>query len=520
MKIALAASKVFAAFAVKLAAFAVANNLDAAPSNRYESGQRWSSRRSHLPGYIQSARLDADSMTRLEILRKARYFERNCGIVNRLADLFEQYTVGPRGLRFIPASSDREWNRNAAKWWNDWEDFCDLTSLQHFGTIQSLVARSWFIDGEVFIIKTNGRIRKDGQSFPRIQLIESHRVETPQNLYGDKNVIDGIQIDDRGRPVGYWVRDDSGGPFAQTENYKFIDAENMVHIFEPSRPGMYRGLSMLYPVLNDLHDLDDLQILEMDAAKEAAKTTNVIQTKSGELNEDDLRRQRMLGRGTDGTSGGSSAERTQYYEDVFQARAKVLQTGDEFKQFVSGRPSVAVQTYWEYLVSKICAGVGISKLLVFPWSMQGTVVRADLDVAATFFRSRSYVLGGKFQDVWRFAVGWATRNNLDLSDPPSDWNRVTMRPPRSVNVDVGRNSNALIAEYEAGLRTLEWICSELGEDWRDVLREKAVELAEADELEKEFKLPQGSLVRAVIESLKLKKTNEQPAIEEKEALAA
>src|SRR5688572_3483546 len=59
--------------------------------NRYEAGQLWSSRRSYLPGWTRDARFDADSATCTEIRRKARYFERNNAIVNRLADLFEQY---------------------------------------------------------------------------------------------------------------------------------------------------------------------------------------------------------------------------------------------------------------------------------------------------------------------------------------------------------------------------------------------------------------------------------------------
>jgi lambda family phage portal protein len=475
--------------------------------NRYEAGQIYSPRRSHLPGWVQDARFDANQMTRLEILRKARYFERNSALVNRLADLFEQYTVGPCGLRFVPASSDQEWNKRATEWWEGWAPYCDIASLHNWGTVQSLVARSWAIDGEVFILKTYGKPRQDRQSYPRIQLVETHRVYTPGAEHSNQRVVDGVQLDERNRPTGYWVDRGDG----MEENFALVPASEVVHVGEPSRPGMVRYLPLLYAVLNDLHDLDDLQILEMDAAKDHAQNTAIIKTKSGELSAEDFRRQRFLGTGTQGTSGGSSQERSQYYQDVFQGRVKVLRQGDDYAQHGSNRPSAATDSYWDRLESKVCAGFGISKLLVYPWSMQGTVTRADLDVAATFFRSRSAVLAYKFTDIYTWAMDWATRNELSLADPPADWKKVTVRSPRSVNVDVGRNAAALIAEYVAGWRTLEEICAELGYDYRDVLRQRAIERKLARELESEFDLAPGELISAALEAIKQQQAQEPQA---------
>lgn len=463
----------------------------------YDAAEQYSPRRSRITGAVRDARFDASPRNRIEIVRKTRHFERNNAIVNRLSDLFEQYTVGPQGLRFVPSSSDPKWNKNASSWWDDWTPFADIASLQSFGTLQSLTARSWMIDGELFILKTNGKQRQDGQSFPRIQLIETQRVGTPDDYLTDKNVFDGIRINpDNGRPVGYYVNDG----YADA-SHKFRIASDVIHVMEPVRPGMYRGLPMFYPVINDLIDLDDLQMLEMDAAKEAASVTNVIKTKSGELNMEEMRRARFTVDGAQGTSGGSNQERSLYYQDVFEGRAKVLKVGDDITQFKTDRPSIASQGYWDYLTSKVCAGVGISKLLVYPWSMQGTVTRADLDVASSFFRARSYVLGSKFREVWEYVMDWANHNVRTLSDPPHDWRKVSVRPPRSVNVDVGRNATALIAEYKAGWRTLESICGELGEDWNEVIRQRAIERRKARDTEKEFDLEPGELIDAALEAI-------------------
>jgi hypothetical protein len=80
--------------------------------NRYDAEQ-YSTSRSYIPTTIQGARFDANYSARLTMLAKARDCERNSALVNRMADLWEEYTVGT-GLQLQPASSDAEWNKRAA----------------------------------------------------------------------------------------------------------------------------------------------------------------------------------------------------------------------------------------------------------------------------------------------------------------------------------------------------------------------------------------------------------------------
>lgn len=455
--------------------------------NRYEGGQRWSTSRSWIPAFVQDARFDADSCTREELVRKSRYFERNNAIVNRLADLFEQFTVGPNGLQFIPASDSEAWNEKRKAAWDQWCKVCDVSSLHHFGTIQSLAARCWFIDGEVFIQKTKGMVPESGRptARPRIQLIEAHRVATPPEKISNANIIDGVEIDNRGRPIAYWVRD-RATEIGEPEKFTSYPADEIIHIFEPSRPGQYRGLPFLYPVINDLHDLDDLQVLEMDAAKDAAKTTNVIKNSTGEPTKTAMVRNRF-GQ-TNQTSQGTDIDqnRTNYIEKVVRAKPLYLRRGEEFEQHASQRPSVAVQQYWDYLAWKICAGVGISKLLVFPVSIQGTVARGDYDIACAFFGSRSAVLASAFGRIYEWETEWEVANNPTLSNKGGNWKLYTVQAPRKVNVDVGRNSAAMLAELEAGATTYAEIYGPLGRDWRAQIRQRFVEEAYIDELTKEF----------------------------------
>lgn len=454
-------------------------------ANYFDAARRYTPDRSYRYADVQDARLDLTAADRVELVRKARDFECNNALVNRMADLFEQYTVGPNGLQIIPASSDETWNQANLIYWQGWQPYCDNVSLHGWSTIQSICSRRWFIEGEVFVLKTRG---ETFPSKPRIQLIEGHRVATPPHLYDQegKTVTDGIAHDLRGRPTGYWVRDrDRDG----LEKWTLQKAENVVHIFEPSRPGQYRGYPFIAPVLNDIHDLDDLQKLEMLAAKDAAEKSTVIYTENGEIDPDQLRREKY-NQPTQTTAGvETTAERERYVKTAIGGRTLALKLNERMEQHRSERPSVATQGYWDFLTYKICAGSGITKQLVMPDRMQGTVARGDLDAADSFFQSRSAVLAGFFKEIYLFVTKeGGARESAVIQKLPADWRNTTARFPRSVNVDVGRNSAAMLAQLAAGATTFDDIYGPKGQDWRERLRAKAVQAKYIRDLAKEFEL--------------------------------
>jgi lambda family phage portal protein len=434
----------------------------------------WGERR-RLNQSLQEARFEIDKATREEITRKGIHFEENDAIANRLGDLFEQFVAGAKGLQIVPDSSDEKWNQQAAESWRKWQKFPDLISRQNFGTIQTLMCRTWFFQGEVFVHKVAG---KSGR--PRIRIYEPLRCYTPNERKEGEGVsiIDGIEVDPMGRPTGYWIRKDEKAENRDSvKNFDLVPAEEIIHLFEPSRTGQYRGLPMLYPVMNDLHDLSDLQILVKSAAKGVAKITAVITNAAGEADPSKLRRARANLNSQNSAGDTVTKADDQYFQSVLGAERVYIRNGEDIKILESNRPSVAEQSFWDYLLARICAGVGISKLLVLPYSMQGTVTRSDLDVANAFFRSRSSVLETAVMEIYEFYMDWARAYDKELGPPPKDWWKAKTRPPRAVNVDTGRNSSAMISEYQAGLRTLQDIYAENGDDWREQLRQRAEEAA-------------------------------------------
>ena len=449
-----------------------------APVDKYE-GAGNSLRRSYLDTSYTSSRFDVSSWTRQALVRKSRFFEENNAVMNRLGDLFESYTVGSN-FSVQPASSSPEWNLKAKKWWDTWSRYPDIGSRQSFGTLMGLAARGWFYDGESFLLLTRGDSGR-----PRLQLIEPQQVATPAGQENTPDIFDGVRFDTKtGRALTFYVGQERKQ--GELTDIRPITSDSIVHIDEPQRANQLRGLPFVACVINDLHDLDDLQKLEMESCKLASSVAQVIKTSSGEVQATSLRS------GLGATQGSAQS----YYETVFGSSVKVMKSGDEFEQFVSNRPSVNMRDYWRQLTEKVCAGVGIPYVLVFPESMQGTVYRGALDMSAVWFRARHMVMASAARRIWEYVMEYAIRTDPSLSDSPDDWYEVAIQAPRAPNVDVGRNSAAQLAELEAGVTTYDEVYGARGIDWRSALEAKAQQAKFIHELAEKYDIDVSEISRA------------------------
>lgn len=444
-------------------------------TNRYEAASYHPSR-SWLPGGVVTAREDISKSTREELVRRSRYFEKNSDLYNKLADLWEQYTVGT-GLQFYATSRDATWNQLADGAWEKWKPFADISSRFHFDTNQGLLARAMFIDGEIFVIKTKG----DGNR-ARIQILEGPLCKTPDALRAreGKDIIDGIQVDANGRPEKYWFVLEKDQPPVS------FPAFAVEHLFEPGRPGQLRGIPVCASGLNVLHDLEDLQMLEMQAAKLACEIANVETNPSGELDAAANWKARL---GLQTTGPNSTASTTPSYADYnvsFGSKNIGLKHGDSLQNFMINRPGPSQQWHWTKCEEKVCCSAGIPLVMVYPDSMQGTVYRGSLDAAAAFFRCKSSVIAGFIRRIREFVLNAEGANFAPLANRPPDWQSADYLPPAAPNTDVGYNSAAAIAELKAGIKSWDDILLPQGRKAEPVLRRKAALQLMIKKLAQEF----------------------------------
>jgi capsid protein len=451
---------------------------------RYEAAVNYFGERSLLWAPLQDARFDVDKATREEICRKHRYWVKNSSIVQRIRNLFIQFSVGATGLQCVPNSADEEWNERRG---DSWEVFCrqpEISSRLNMTELCIQWAGSLFDDGGIFVVKLQDA--RFPTVRPLIQTIEAHRCQTPPHLKEQegKTIIDGIEVNSNMRPVAYWFIDDavSGSPFlsiVKEHTYKRIPAEMVIHKFKSRRPGMMRELPEGFACLNTLHDYEDLHKLELQAAKKLASRVDVVTNTAGEANAQGLMQDRRV--------AGANSDRPAYYQNILGASTVYAKNGEKVEQFAIDRPSIAVQSYWDLKLSEICCGYNVPKLLVVPYSLQGTVTRADLDVCTGAFRANFEIIASLLREIYEWQTEWAVRYDSTMrGKPPEQYTAVVIRPPRAPNVDIGYRADALIKELEAGTLTHQDVFAERQQDWRHQTRQSAEFMFFVKKLAKEY----------------------------------
>lgn len=91
-----------------------------------------------------------------------------------------------------------------------------------------------------------------------VQVVNPKRVQTPPGRIGDKRIRMGVEVDDLGTAIAYWIR--------KTEPYDTLNindafdrvpADRVLHTFEPLFPGQLRGVPWMAPGMGILKDLKD-----------------------------------------------------------------------------------------------------------------------------------------------------------------------------------------------------------------------------------------------------------------------
>ncbi len=160
--------------------------------------------------------------------------------------------------------------------WTEWTKMSDADGVLDFYGQQTLATRAWLEAGEVF-----GRLRYRrpgvGMTVPlQLQLIESEFVplldtDSWPGLPVGNRIRSGIELSTIGQRVAYWVyrehpTDFSSGNIDQSKLVR-IPASEMIHVFEPKRPGQMRGVPDFAPVLARLRNVADFDDAVLDRQK-------------------------------------------------------------------------------------------------------------------------------------------------------------------------------------------------------------------------------------------------------------
>lgn len=240
--------------------------------------------------------LDDDTLATLRSRSRDRW--RNDGLATALVQSFADNVVGTGfnphlqldnealGLTFDRA---RQLEREAFAHWRWWSKACDSANRLHFDAMQAMVVGQTFVNGEVFVrpLMLSDKYSRSPYEL-RVELIEGDRVDTPDELRGDPTVINGVKVGSRGQPIGYYVHEFFPDDFIDrnrasqmkrgggSRTYRLVPTvtktlrPNMLHVYDPDRPGQVRGRPAMSAILDQFKDLNDYRKAELVAAQVSA----------------------------------------------------------------------------------------------------------------------------------------------------------------------------------------------------------------------------------------------------------
>lgn len=463
---------------------------------RFEAAYtNWGARRWLWTNY-QPARFEVDYNASMEVTRKAIYFFENNPVMRRIEWLKVQYAVGVDGLHIVPDVADPALDTVSTETWTAgrqvrWDKFCkspDISMNLNMGTLTKLWEYHLNRTGNIIVIKT---VDEKGQL--AIQTIDRLRLQTPSMYAAEegKTVCQGIRLKQMtipvteivdgkrqknmrmvttGKPLLYYIQDEF-----ETNKFAEVAAENVIHKFEAFMPGQMVGLPDCHSVINVIHDYEDLQILEMGAAKLAAKIATVETNRTGEKSGLTARTSRLNITGVDVNGNATSKNALYDYNITVGSQEIAMLQGDKLQNFMIDRPTVVQQGYWDFLLNQICMGCNVPRLLVAPYSLQGTVTRADLSVARDSFRRDFELVASVLREIYEW---WSERdvkfNPANLKTKvPVDHAACEIYPPEGPDVDIGYTDQGLAIKMELGATNLAQVAGRDKRNWRRLIRQTA-----------------------------------------------
>ena len=218
----------------------------------YEAASPRDPWRPRRPGASANADHQADARS---VRTKARALAQNVPYIRAGLDGLSAATVG---TGILPRATGRE-KDSINTLFDAWSKVCDADGRYDYNGMVKAAYAAMDLDGEV-LVRLRARRPTDDLPVPlQLQLLEIDWIDDTRR--GDANgnqIINGIEYDKLGAVAAYWLWDQHPGDSVSTRGRKMqssrVPARNIIHLFNPERPGQGRGFSRLAPVISRVRD--------------------------------------------------------------------------------------------------------------------------------------------------------------------------------------------------------------------------------------------------------------------------
>lgn len=386
--------------------------------------------------------------------------------------------------------------------WNDVSR--QLTVSQQF----RLALRHKLVDGEDLFVAhwMPERIGRGAAKYATaFLLVDPDRLSNPYQMVDSKHRRGGVEIDDNGVPVGYWIRKAHQNDWynaVESMEWEFVPREDedgwrrVIHDFERDRAGQNRGLGVFIPVLAHAKMLARYYGVELQAATIAA-TFGTYVTSPYDPN--------MVESAMD-----SEGENLGFYQSLRAdwaekrpamlngARIPTLAPGESINAVGATHPHDGFGEFAHEMLRSIASALGVSaEQITQDWSKTNyssaraalleswkTLTRRSAEfkvgTATPLFASwlREAIENGDLDDV--LPAGAPDYVEAATAYSRCDWLGVARGW-----VDPVKEKQGAILGLDGGLSTLKRECAEQGLDYEEVIQQRANEIKQF----KEYGLP-------------------------------
>jgi len=418
-----------------------------------KSAERYSPSRPWQPVKMEDIDKLVPKFDRQTLVSASRRLYLNEGVLLGAIQQKAMYAVG-RSWLAQSGSKNTDFKRLAEEKLNEeWYAVCDVRGgLNNFQTSLYQISCAVDRDGEAFILLTENE-----NGYPRIQLVPCHRIESPNGIpegkikkgkYKGYSLRDGI-IYAKSRPIAYCFNNEDG------EFVEYIEAKDMIHLYDPSWMEQGRGLPVFTHALNDLRDalqshewerwaqlmLSSIGLIETNPMGMPDTTDNAafLEEPSCSTQQQGIKAESMWGG---------------------QVRYFASNTGSKLETIKNDRPGDMWESFQDRIYRKALAGVNWPTSMCWKSTGQGTAERADLGKAQRAVEDRQDLLLYAAKRMVTFAIA----KFINRGDLPYDehWYKVSFTYPKKLTIDDGRVTKELIEMWKAGHLNAQDILGYLG----------------------------------------------------------
>lgn len=230
-----------------------------------------------------SGSADADLLDEADTIRgRSRSLERNEAITASAYQTYRDNIVG-HVLRLSAQPAYRmlgrdkewadEWGNNTERWFHTWADSteCDAARTQTLLGLTHQALTGALMNGDALAVPIWQR-RADSLWSTRLQTVEADRLDTPPLLAYRTDIRKGVEVDEHGAPVAYYIRKthpgDAGAGWDDFVRIAFTlwGRRRVIHLYDKKRSGQSRGVPIVAAVMKDLRMGGNYAEAELKAA--------------------------------------------------------------------------------------------------------------------------------------------------------------------------------------------------------------------------------------------------------------